>query len=100
MCRRSRAERKERTMKLNKKEFLKTVLGAGICNCVDCWDLYLEKRNYVDAGMCQLQWEVYQTAIKQFYGIFYHFTRTDEYYGICTADEKDWLYKFEKKDKK
>lgn len=39
-------------------------------------------------------------AVKQFYGVEYHFTRTDEYYGIVTADEKDWLYKVERKDRK
>lgn len=28
---------------------------------------------------------------QHFYGVEYHFTRTDEYYGLCTEDESDWL---------
>ena len=86
-------------MKMNKEKFLKTELGAEMKNCIDCWDLYLNK-DFESAKLCQAQWEVYQMAIKQFYGIEYHFTRTDEYYGIVTADEKDWLYKIEKKHEK
>lgn len=31
--------------------------------------------------------------MRQFYGIKNHFTRTDEYFGICTEDESDWLVK-------
>ena len=65
-------------------------------NCVDCWDLYLSTKDYDRARLCQEQWDVYQMAVKQFYGIEYHFTRTDEYYGIVTEDCKDWLYKVEK----
>lgn len=35
-------------------------------------------------------------AIKQFYGIEFFFTRTDEYFGIVTEDEADWLMKVER----
>jgi len=35
-------------------------------------------------------------VIKQFYGIEYDFTRTDEYFGIVTEDETDWLFKIER----
>ena len=35
-------------------------------------------------------------AIKHFYGVEYHFTRTDEYYGLCTEDESDWLMRVER----
>lgn len=83
-------------MKLNKETFLKTEFGAEMTNCIDCWDLYLSTKDYDSAKLCQAQWEVYQMAVKQFYGIEYHFTRTNEYYGIVTADEKDWLYKVER----
>ena len=82
-------------MKMNKEKFLKTELGAEMKNCIDCWDLYLNK-DFESAKLCQAQWEVYQMSIKQFYGIEYHFTRTDEYYGIVTEDYNDWLYKVEK----
>ena len=83
-------------MKLNKEKFLKTEFGAEMTNCIDCWDLYLSTKDYGSARLCQEQWDVYQMAVKQFYGVEYHFTRTNEYYGIVTADEKDWLYKVER----
>ena len=83
-------------MKLNKEKFLKTELGAEMANCIDCWDLYLSKKDYESALICQAQWTIYQMAIKQFYGVEYHFTRTDDYYGIVTEDETDWLYKVER----
>ena len=83
-------------MKLNKEKFLKTGFGAEMINCIDCWDLYLSTKDYDCARLCQEQWDVYQLAIKQFYGVDYHFTRTDEYYGVVTEDYGDWLYKVEK----
>jgi len=83
-------------MKLNKEKFLKTEFGAEMTNCIDCWDLYLSTENYIRARLYQEQWDVYQLAIKQFYGVEYHFTRTDEYYGIVTEDYNNWLYKVEK----
>ncbi len=35
---------------------------------------------------------VYQNAILHFYGIRYVFTRTDEYFGLVTEDESDFLF--------
>ena len=83
-------------MKMNKEKFLKTELGAEMTNCIDCWDLYLSKKDHESALLCQAQWTIYKMAIKQFYSIEYHFTRTDDYYGIVTEDESDWLYKVER----
>ena len=83
-------------MKMNKEKFLKTEFGSEMTNCIDCWDLYLSTKDYDSSKLCQAQWEVYQMAVKQFYGIEYHFTRTDERYGIVTEDYKDWLYKVER----
>ena len=34
--------------------------------------------------------------MRQFYNIEYHFSRTDEYFGVCTEDETDWLFKVER----
>lgn len=48
------------------------------------------------AARCQAQWEVYKMAVRQFYGIEYCFSRTDEYFGICTEDETDWLFKVDR----
>lgn len=83
-------------MKMNVKKFLKTEFGAELENCIKCWDLYLESKDYGSARLCQEQWNVYQMAVKQFYGIEYHFTRTDEYFGVVTEDGQNWLFKVER----
>lgn len=95
-------------MKLNKEKFLKTEMGGELKSCITAWDKALDecrkweyytpeyKRERKVADWCQAQWEVYKMAIRQFYGIEYNFTRTDEYYGLVTADELDWLFKVEK----
>lgn len=93
-------------MILNKEKFLKTEFGTGLQECIAAWDMYLTKLsglNYQPSGeyaemrkgatWCQAQWEVYKAAMKQFYSIEYNFTRTDNYYGVCTEDETDWLFK-------
>lgn len=38
-------------------------------------------------------------AVKQFYGVEYHFTRTDDYFGCCTEDGEDFLFRFEREKK-
>lgn len=98
-------------MKMNKEKFLKTELGSSMIECVKAWDHWLtESKRYVydmmtnreyksvkeAAARCQAQWEVYQMAIRQFYGVEYCFTRTNKYFGICTEDETDWLLKVER----
>lgn len=105
-----RDERKVWTMKLNKEKFLKSELGGNLQECVTAWDHWLtELRKFnIDtvgqkyretrkaADWCQAQWEVFQTVMRQFYNIEYHFSRTDEYFGVCTEDETDWLFKVER----
>lgn len=105
-----RNERKVWTMKLNKEKFLKSELGGNLQECVTAWDHWLtELRKFnIDtvgqkyretrkaADWCQAQWEVFQTVMRQFYNIEYHFSRTDEYFGVCTEDETDWLFKVER----
>lgn len=92
-------------MKMNKNNFLKTELGSELKCCIISWDKALDscrikeyyteeyKRARKAADWCQAQWEVYKMAIKQFFGIEYCFTRTDEYFGLVTEDEADWLFK-------
>lgn len=92
-------------MKLKKEKFLKTEFGAELDSCIKAWDKALDicrrfsweteeyKRERKVADWCQAQWEVYKIAIKQFYGVEYCFTRTDEYFGLVTEDETDWLIK-------
>lgn len=90
-------------MKLNKEQFLKSEMGGELVCTITAWDQALEKHNRIGEdkdilrtlAWCQAQWEVYRMAIKHFYGVEYHFTRTDEYYGLCTEDESDWLMRVE-----
>lgn len=82
--------------KMNKEKFLKTEFGGSLKECVTAWDKWLEIGDREAAYWCQAQWEVYQMALRQFYGIECHFTRTDEYVGVCTENEADWLFKVER----
>lgn len=72
-------------MKMNKEQFLKTEFGGELESTITAWDDALS-RNREDKEVlrtlawCQAQWEVYRMAIKHFYGVEYHFTRTDEYF--------------------
>ena len=84
----------EDNMKLNKEVF--------------SWDRALDecgKRRHSEIGCskarraadrCQAQWEVYQVVLRQFYGIEYHFTRSDGHVGVVTEDGGDWLIRMEK----
>lgn len=101
---------KGEAMKLNKDQFLKTEVGSSMLECIAAWDRALTgqnryawdsregKRERRAAEWCQAQWEVYKMVLIQFYGIEYNFTRTDEYFGICTEDETDWLMKVDRQE--
>lgn len=94
-------------MKMNKKKFLNTEFGAELKGNIKALNYYLneikrisqfenlEDYQALDKDIQTLfsKWYVFQLAIKQFYEIEYHFTRTNEYYGICTNDEEDFLFK-------
>ena len=98
-------------MKLNKERFLRTELGAELEETIRCWDNALAERRKArpgtgdsDSGLgyeywdktcqsCQDKWDVFKLALRQFYGIEYNFTRTDEYFGLVTENETDWLIK-------
>lgn len=83
-------------MRLNKKKFLETEFGAALKDCIKCWDTWIATGNHENSNWCRAQWEVYKMALRQFYRIEYCFTRTDEYYGVVTEDEKNWLFKVER----
>lgn len=91
-------------MKLEKKKFLESEFGEELECTITAWDQALEKssrtgedkENLKTLARCQAQWKVYRLAIKHFYGVEYYFTRTDEYYGLCTEDESDWLMKVDR----
>lgn len=67
-----------------KKQFLESKFGKELVSMITEWDQALEKnsRSGEDKDIlrtlawCQAQWEVYRMAIKHFYGVEYHFSRT------------------------
>lgn len=97
-------------LKMNKEKFLKTEFGSSLEECITAWDHWLAelkefrfepheeeyKRARESAGQCQAQWQIFRMAIKQFYGISYYFNRSNEYFGVSTEDETDWLFKVER----
>lgn len=102
-------------MKMIKENFLKTELGSELENCIMVWDNAIEERRKATPGCasdsykglgyqywektcthCQAQWEVYKMVLLQLLGTEYHFARTDEYFGLVTKDEIDWLMKVER----
>ena len=84
-------------MKFVKEKFLRSEFGTAMQSCIADWDKYLSERDETAAGQCMAQWQVYQLALWQFYDKEYCFTRTDDYFGIITEDETDWLMKVERK---
>ena len=83
-------------IKMNKEKLLRTELGGSLQECITAWDKGLQVGDRKAALWCQAQWEVYKMAVRQFYGIEYCFSRTDEYFGVCTEDETNWLFKVER----
>ena len=86
-------------MKFNKENFLNTELGTNLKECIESWDFALrgEATTKPLADWCQAQWEVYQVMFRQIYHIHYYFSRTNKYFGVCTANQEDWLIKVERK---
>lgn len=76
-------------------------------------DFYLKERSHTsqwgepekyegltkDIDRLFAQFEIFKLAVKQFYGVEYHFTRTDDYFGCCTDNGEDFLFRFEREKK-
>lgn len=98
----------EEKLIFNEKKFMETDFGRELKNCIisvddavslragkpDNLDEYISAARDVD--MLLAQWKVYQSAMQQFYGLELYFTRTDDYFGVCTEDESFWLFKIER----
>lgn len=91
----------------NKVEFLNSIFGKGLIQCIQGWDAQLFKMyqfgeltpeyraaEYLAHGY-ESQWNVYKNFFR-YIGLRYNFTRTDEYVGICSDDETDWLIKIDR----
>lgn len=84
-------------MELNDKtKLFKSEFYRGLEQTLRDWDEALGK-NHEDVfvmrklSWCLAQWEVYRKALKFICGTEYKFIRTDEYFGACSVDGKDWL---------
>ncbi len=100
-------------MKLVKARFERTEFGGQMVETVKAIDFYLEERSHTsqwrepekyeelnkDIDRLFAQFEIFRLAVKQFYGVEYHFTRTDDYFGCCTNDGEDFLFRFEREKK-
>lgn len=80
-------------MELNVKEFMETELGKELHKMADALDASVSKGLKETCSMYLLGVRAILLAVKQFYGIEFRFTRTDEYFGVCTGDESLWLMK-------
>lgn len=90
-------------MTFNKEKFLLSELGIALVNDICTLNAYMVEIRGVskdknsadynelmsDIDRMSAKWQIYKLAIKQFYGIEYYFTRTDEYYGVCKDDDVD-----------
>ena len=100
-------------MKLVKEKFVKTEFGGQMVEIVKAIDFYLEEKSHtnqweepekykrlrknIDRSFAQF--EIFKLAVKQFYGVEYHLTRTDDYFGCCTEGGEDFLFRFEREKK-
>lgn len=80
-------------MKLNIKKFMMTEMGGELEETIKAWDQALEERRKATPG-------IGDPDLRQFYGIEFNFTRTDEYFGICNDDETIWLMKENRKEER
>lgn len=100
-------------MKLVKARFERTEFGGQMVETVKAIDFYLKERSHTsqwgepekyegltkDIDRLFAQFEIFKLAVKQFYGVEYHFTRTDDYFGCCTDNGEDFLFRFEREKK-
>ena len=81
---------------MDKTKLFKSEFYRGLEQTLRDWDEALGK-NHEDAfvmrrlSWCLAQWEVYRKALKFICGTEYKFVRTDECFGACSVDGKDWL---------
>jgi hypothetical protein len=91
-------------MELDKEWLLGSVFGINMCEHVKFLDEALIRKNkciqysddwfkeYMAVERNLAAWDMAKLALLTMYGISYNFTRTSDYYGICT-DDGEWLYR-------
>ena len=86
-----------KTMEFNKEEFLKSELGIEVIQCCQALETAIASDDKEDRHYYLGKWRAYQDMLKYIYGVYYSFTRMDEYFGAVTEDESDWLFKVKRK---
>lgn len=105
-------EEEERFRRLDPEEFQRTPIGEELRKIVNTWDIALENRWKAIRGIqgypgaerlpdvkdweqmcaeCRARWEVMKIVLREIYGVEFHFTRTEQYTGICDENETVWL---------
>lgn len=79
-------------------DFLGTPVREAMEKTVHSLEKALEHHNEKEVGIQMAKWEVFKLIVKQLTGMEFFFTRTDEYYGLCTEDEKICIMKVSRKD--
>lgn len=94
-------------MKLNKEKLLKSAFGAELQEVLVAAHFYIMERKKTneylepekvrtlnrDINDLMGKWSIFQLALNHIYDIGFNFTWTDEYIGVCTDDEEEWLFK-------
>ena len=78
-------------------ELMRTHVGTQIRDTAYRLEQAIAEQNNQEEDVQLGKWEAYQSVLGQFSGLDFHFTRTAEYFGICTEDEKHFLLKVERK---
>ncbi len=92
---------------MSKEEFLHSRIGKELKDCIANLDEAKTKAKKCKAindttgfmiardcaGACWEQWKIFQMVTHELTSLYYQFVRTDEYYGLATEDESDWLFK-------
>jgi hypothetical protein len=95
----------------SKEEFLKSVFADNLICFSRDYDNIIEKLKKYNSTLeeqeeytlwafrehtRQAQWIVYSQALEYILGKEYFFKRGNDYFGIATKDEKDWLFKIKR----
>ncbi len=76
--------------------FMGTPAGAVLKEVVYKLEKALEDQDEREVAIQMAAWEVFKLVVKQLTGMEFCFTRTDEYFGLCTEDERCFLVREER----
>lgn len=81
-------------------DFMASSAGEELKETIRSWDRVLKEADNEERGwksaVCAAEWNGFKEVLKYISGIEFFFSRTDEYFGICTEDEAIWLFKEER----